>query len=157
MSNQYQIGSLDVLGPLAPYFRGGLLNNSQIQPMGPARTTVTDIQKMYADKPFVPGSVTGIPAPTLSQDVLRQGVGGAYNLETGEMKPTGLLGMFSDISDSFSNMSADETTNLLQGLSGLLSQTAPAQQELQRISIPSATAGLRLPEVDLMQYYKGLL
>jgi hypothetical protein len=54
-------------------------------------------------------------------------------------------------------MSADETTNLLQGLSGLLSQTAPAQQELQRISIPSATAGLRLPEVDLMQYYKGLL
>jgi hypothetical protein len=93
----------------------------------------------------------------VTQEQLQQGIGGAYNLETGEMKPTGLLGMFSDISDSFSNMSADETTNLLQGLSGLLSQTAPAQQELQRISIPSATAGLRLPEVDLMQYYKGLL
>ncbi len=157
MSNQYQIGSLDVLGPLAPYFRGGLLNNSQIQPMGPARTTVTDIQKMYADKPFVPGSVTGIPAPTLSQDVLRQGVGGAYNLETGEMKPTGLMGMFSNLSDSLANMSPEETVNLVSGISGLLNQTAPAPMELQRLSIPSATAGLRLGETDLSKYYQGLL
>lgn len=157
MSNQYQIGSLDVLGPLAPYFRGGLLNNSQIQPMGPARTTVTDIQKMYADKPFVPGSVTGIPAPTLSQDVLRQGVGGAYNLETGEMKPTGLMGMFSNLSDSLADMSPEETVNLVSGISGLLNQTAPAPMELQRLSIPSATAGLRLGETDLSKYYQGLL
>ena len=157
MSNQYQIGSLDVLGPLAPYFRGGLLNNSQIQPMGPARTTVTDIQKMYADKPFVPGSVTEIPAPTLSQDVLRQGVGGAYNLETGEMKPTGLMGMFSNLSDSLANMSPEETVNLVSGISGLLNQTAPAPMELQRLSIPSATAGLRLGETDLSKYYQGLL
>lgn len=157
MSNQYEIGSLDVFGPLAPYFRGGLLNNSQIQPMGPARTTVTDIQKMYADKPFVPGSVTGIPTPTLSQDVLRQGVGGAYNLETGQMKPTGLMGMFSNLSDSLADMSPEETVNLVSGISGLLNQTAPAPMELQRLSIPSATAGLRLGETDLSKYYQGLL
>lgn len=112
-------------------------------------------QKLMTTPQPVVGRTGGVGQVT--QEQLQQGIGGAYNLETGEMKPTGLLGMFSDISDSFSNMSADETTNLLQGLSGLLSQTAPAQQELQRISIPSATAGLRLPEVDLMQYYKGLL
>jgi len=164
MSNQYQIGSLDVLGPLAPYFRGGLLNNSQIQPMGPARTTVTDIQKMYADKPFVPGSVTGIPAPTLSQDVLRQGVGGAYNLETGQLRtPEGVFtgkgeitpepGMF----DALSNMSGEETMDLISGLGGLLSVTEPEQQPLKALPMPGASGGLRLPEVDLMQYYKGLL
>jgi hypothetical protein len=112
-------------------------------------------QKLMTTPQPVVGRTGGVGQVT--QEQLQQGIGGAYNLETGEIKPTGLLGMFSDISDSFSNMSADETTNLLQGLSGLLSQTAPAQQELQRISIPSATAGLRLPEVDLMQYYKGLL
>jgi len=112
-------------------------------------------QKLMTTPQPVVGRTGGVGQVT--QEQLQQGIGGAYNLETGEMKPTVLLGMFSDISDSFSNMSADETTNLLQGLSGLLSQTAPAQQELQRISIPSATAGLRLPEVDLMQYYKGLL
>ena len=112
-------------------------------------------QKLMTTPQPVVGRTGGVGKVT--QEQLQQGIGGAYNLETGEIKPTGLLGMFSDISDSFSNMSADETTNLLQGLSGLLSQTAPAQQELQRISIPSATAGLRLPEVDLMQYYKGLL
>jgi len=112
-------------------------------------------QKLMTTPQPVVGRTGGVGQVT--QEQLQKGIGGAYNLETGEIKPTGLLGMFSDISDSFSNMSADETTNLLQGLSGLLSQTAPAQQELQRISIPSATAGLRLPEVDLMQYYKGLL
>lgn len=66
----------------------------------------------------------------------------------------GLLGKFSD---ALAGMSPEETVNLVSGISGLLNQTAPAPMELQRLSIPSATAGLRLGETDLSKYYQGLL
>ena len=93
----------------------------------------------------------------VTQEQLQQGIGGAYNLETGQMKPTGLMSMFSDMSNKLSNMSADETMDLVQGLSGLLEATQPAQINLSPISMPSASAGLRLQPIDLNQYYGGLL
>ena len=54
-------------------------------------------------------------------------------------------------------MSGEETMDLISGLGGLLSVTEPKQQALKALPMPGASGGLRLPEVDLMQYYKGLL
>ena len=59
--------------------------------------------------------------------------------------------------DALSNMSGEETMDLISGLQGLLSVTEPEQQTLKALPMPGASGGLRLPEVDLMQYYKGLL
>jgi hypothetical protein len=47
--------------------------------------------------------------------------------------------------------------DLISNLSGLLSATTPEQPTLRALPMPGASGGLRLPEVDLMQYYKGLL
>ena len=93
----------------------------------------------------------------VTQDQLQQGIGGAYNLETGQMQPGGIMGFLSNLGNDFSNMSADETTNLVQGLSGLLDATQPAPMDLRPISMPSASAGLRLQPIDLNQYYGSLL
>lgn len=112
-------------------------------------------QKLMTTPQPVVGRTGGVGQVTQKQ--LQQGIGSTYDLETGDIKPGGMMGLLSDFSKYFEDMSPEETVDLITGMSGLLNQTAPAQQELQRISIPSATAGLRLPEVDLMQYYKGLL
>lgn len=95
---------------------------------------------------------------------MQNAIASQYNLETGQIKtPEGVFtgdgtlpetpGMF----DALSNMSGEETMDLISGLGGLLSATEPEQQPLKALPMPGASGGLRLPEVDLMQYYKGLL
>lgn len=95
---------------------------------------------------------------------MQNAIASQYNLETGQLRtPEGVFtgkgevtpepGMF----DALSNMSGEETMNLISGLGGLLSATEPEQQPLKALPMPGASGGLRLPEVDLMQYYKGLL
>jgi len=95
---------------------------------------------------------------------MQNAIASQYNLETGQLRtPEGVFtgdgtlpetpGMF----DALSNMSGEETMDLISGLGGLLSATEPEQQPLKALPMPGASGGLRLPEVDLMQYYKGLL
>tara|TARA_X000001388_G_scaffold67468_1_gene54781 strand:+ start:51 stop:491 length:441 start_codon:yes stop_codon:yes gene_type:complete len=124
-------------------------------------TTPTQFQENLAKQKLMT-----VPSPSIdpsgnvgqvTQEQLQQGIGGAYNLETGQMQPGGIMGMLSNLGDSFSNMSADETMNLVQGLSGLLDATQPAPMDLRPISMPSASAGLRLQPIDLNQYYGSLL
>ena len=95
---------------------------------------------------------------------MQNAIASQYDLGTGQIKaPEGVFtgdgtlpetkGMF----DALSNMSGEETMDLISGLGGLLSVTEPKQQALKALPMPGASGGLRLPEVDLMQYYKGLL
>lgn len=91
----------------------------------------------------------------VTQEALQKGVGGAYNLETGEMKQQpGLLNSFMS---SFDEMSPEQVGNLVSGIQGLLDATEPSVPELKPVSIPSATAGLRLTPMDMSQFYQGLL
>lgn len=125
---------------------------SQLRPMS---MSPTQMQQRYENMPFIPESVRGIQSPQVTQDLLEQGIGGAYDLATGEMKPGGIMGALSNLGEQFSNLSGPEAMSLISNVQGLLAQPdAPAMPTLR---MPSASTGLRLPGIDLMQYYKGLL
>ena len=142
------ISLLDFALGVRPVRPGGMVS-------GPARMTPFELQQMYKDKPFIPDSATSGIVPQATQELIQQGVGGEYDLETGQVKPGGIMGMLSNLGDQFSNLSGPETMNLLQGIGGLLQQ--PDAPTMPSLRMPTETAGIRLPEVDLMQYYKGLL
>lgn len=91
--------------------------------------------------------------PTIINSIYKENVGDLPGVFTGKGEVTPEPGMF----DALSNMSGEETMDLISGLQGLLSVTEPEQQTLKSLPMPGASGGLRLPEVDLMQYYKGLL
>jgi hypothetical protein len=93
---------------------------------------------------------------------LQNAVSSVYNLETGQMRePQGVFtgdGKMPDtpgIFDALSDMSGEEAMGLANTLQGLL---GPVEQPtIKAMPMPGASTGLRLPEIDLMQYYKGLL
>lgn len=91
--------------------------------------------------------------PTVINSIYKENVKDLPGVYTGKGEITPEPGMF----DALSNMSGEETMNLISNLSGLLSDTTPEQPTLRALPMPGASGGLRLPEVDLMQYYKGLL
>jgi len=91
--------------------------------------------------------------PTVINSIYKENVKDLPGVYTGKGEITPEPGMF----DALSNMSGEETMDLISGLSGLLSDTTPEQPTLRALPMPGASGGLRLPEVDLMQYYKGLL
>tara|TARA_R100000329_G_scaffold31374_1_gene28949 strand:+ start:267 stop:755 length:489 start_codon:yes stop_codon:yes gene_type:complete len=95
-------------------------------------------------------------------NTMQRGVSSVYDLETGQMRePQGVFtgdGKMPDtpgIFDALSNMSGEEAMGLANTLQGLL---GPVEQPtIKPMSMPGASTGLRLPETDLMQFYKGLL
>ena len=89
---------------------------------------------------------------------MQNAISSVYNLDTGRMRtPQGIF-TGTDAKETaglFDNMSGAETIGLLSNVASLLE---PIEQEpLRPMSVPTASAGLRLPEIDLMQYYKGIL
>jgi hypothetical protein len=91
--------------------------------------------------------------PAVVNSVFTQNVGDVPGVYTGAGEPTVTPGIL----DSLSNMTPDETMNLISGVSGLLNTTQPQTMDLNPVSMPSASTGLRLQPIDLNQFYKGLI
>tara|TARA_R100001224_G_C3926969_1_gene117330 strand:+ start:120 stop:587 length:468 start_codon:yes stop_codon:yes gene_type:complete len=91
--------------------------------------------------------------PAVVNSIYTQNVGETPGVYTGTGEPTATTGIL----DSLSNMTPDETMNLISGVSGLLNTTQPQTMDLSPVSMPSASAGLRLQPIDLNQFYKGLI
>ena len=136
------------------------MENQMIQP------PVTEPGKSFFNVPglFGIGNEGFITTSNNQPNTMQRGVSSVYDLETGQMRiPQGVFTGAGQpetspgILDSLSNMTPDETMNLISGVSGLLNTTQPQTMDLSPASMPSASAGLRLQPVDLNQFYKGLI
>lgn len=92
--------------------------------------------------------------PDVTQSQLEKGIGGVYDLQKGTLKPRGIMGFLSNVGNEILGMEGNELMSLLNSFGSLFEEP---EQEIKPLPMPGASSGLKLPEVDLMQYYKGLL